>query len=521
MTIEFSCDGEQVQVPDDGRTLLEVLRDVIGVRSLKDGCSPQGQCGCCTVLVDGQPRVACVTPARRMKGRSITTIEGMSEDRRDAWGTALCATGGSQCGFCTPGIVLRLEASLDKLDAGFSTEDATAVADQALLAHMCRCTGWQTITDAFNQVATGVAVSLPESTDARTQRILLEGGVPQVISNVSALGEGGFAADTAPDDALIAVLAADGQWVVGETVADARAVAGKVQGRRTTMEHHYPLDLPAGDFVASLQTTWTDPAYLETDASWCAPGGEPASSLGNGGAFGGKVDGHAEQVARRLADHHQRPVLVLFSREDVMRLAPKRPPMAGGVRADGTGVLRVATTVGAVDLVASYAPEFDIELVDIPGPPTSMAIRAAVWAEISVLRSALLDPAQPIEVTGPAGGVAAATGGVEGIELRVNAGEVLDEVALRSYCVGAAHMGWSWATSEAMTTDAEGEIHDLTVRSLGIMRSVDTPRISVEVIDAPGKAPVNVSDAVFAACAALAWRVSGHQQTWPVALDGM
>lgn len=81
-------------------------------------------------------------------------------------------------------------------------------------------------------------------------------------------------------------------------------------------------------------------------------------------------------------------------------------------------------------------------------------------------------------------------------------------------------MGWSWATSEAMTTDADGEIHDLTVRSLGIMRSVDTPPISVDIVDEPHTPPVNVSDAVFAACAALAWRASGHQQTWPVALGG-
>ena len=73
-------DGQQVQVPDRGVSLLDVLREDLGVRSAKDGCSPQGQCGCCTVLVDGAPRVACVTPARRMAGRSITTLDGLDPE---------------------------------------------------------------------------------------------------------------------------------------------------------------------------------------------------------------------------------------------------------------------------------------------------------------------------------------------------------------------------------------------------------------------------------------------------------
>src|ERR1043165_7617230 len=97
--IELEVDGRQVQVPDDGASLLEVLRDCLGARSPKDGCSPQGQCGCCTVLVDGAPRVACVTPTRRVAGRSITTVDGLADEERRAWADAFCATGASQCGF--------------------------------------------------------------------------------------------------------------------------------------------------------------------------------------------------------------------------------------------------------------------------------------------------------------------------------------------------------------------------------------------------------------------------------------
>ncbi|MGH9153604.1 MAG: (2Fe-2S)-binding protein, partial [Acidimicrobiales bacterium] len=110
MLIRFRVDGRDVSVADDGASLLEVLRDRLGARSPKDGCAPQGQCGCCTVLVDGQPRVACVTPARRVGGRTVTTLDGFPDDERRAWAEAFTAAGASQCGFCTPGIVVRLAA---------------------------------------------------------------------------------------------------------------------------------------------------------------------------------------------------------------------------------------------------------------------------------------------------------------------------------------------------------------------------------------------------------------------------
>src|SRR5204863_669455 len=119
-----------------------------------------------------------------------------------------------------------------------------------------------------------------------------------------------------------------------------------VQGRRTPAALSHPLDVPDGDWDVTLRTTWVEPAYLELDASWCAPGGDPATPLANGGAFGGKVASPAPAAARRLADEHGRPVRVLLSREDVVRLGPKRPPIAAGVAADGTGVLLAVRTPG-------------------------------------------------------------------------------------------------------------------------------------------------------------------------------
>ena len=129
-----------------------------------------------------------------------------------------------------------------------------------------------------------------------------------------------------PEDALVALSDGRGGWALGETVAEARAAAGKVQGRRTPDELPMPLDFPEGDWAIRLRTSWVEPAYLETDASWCTPGGQPAGPLANGGAFGGKLSSPLPEIARQLADQHGRPVRVLWSREDTVRHGPQTPP---------------------------------------------------------------------------------------------------------------------------------------------------------------------------------------------------
>ncbi len=335
-TVELVVDGVEVSFPEAGQSLLDVL-SAAGIHSVKDGCSPQGQCGCCTVLVDGQPRVACVTPARRVRGRSITTVEGLDPERRTAWGEAFCATGGSQCGFCTPGIVVRLDALERKSDLHRGS------VEQALLAHLCRCTGWHTIVEAAETFVTLLGSAGAPSGDtsqdrasrdlaAASRRAGLEGRVAQRVDPDVALGRGGFAVDTAPDDAIVAVPGADGSWVIGATIAEARSAAQKVQGRRTTMEHRWPLDLPEGrpaDAVA-LRTTWVEPAYLETDASWCSPGGDPADPVANGGAFGAKGASPVPEIARRLADE-SRPT----------RSGVGQPRVHGAIRAEATARCRL------------------------------------------------------------------------------------------------------------------------------------------------------------------------------------
>ena len=539
---EIVVDGAAVVVTDEGLTLLDVLRDQLGVRSVKDGCSPQGQCGCCTVLVDGQPRVACVTPARRVRGRRITTLEGLDSDVRDRWARAFAATGGSQCGFCTPGIICRFAGLHAK---GVDHTDRAAAA-RALAAHLCRCTGWQPILDAW-QAYPGLEVEAagvdwladPDRRADADRRATIEGGSSQSTGPHVALGTGGFADDTAPARALAAVRAGEGcdaadeyGWVVAETPAEARRLAGRVPGRRTTASWDPPLDVPAGDWAVTLRTSWVEPGYLETDAAWCEPGGEPASPLGNGGAFGGKLHSPVAEAACRLAARHGRPVRVLWSRPDTVELGPKRPPIAAGMRPDGTGEMVVARTPGIVEAIQAYAPALTVTEVDLPGPPTSSQVRAAGWAEAAVLLAAVRRESVWIEapdggsaaaavrrepgwIACPGGGSATAAVEADGsIMVRVRAGRPLDETVLRSYCTGAAHMAYSWVTSESLSVDPDGIVHDLTVRSFGIVGAAQMPAVGVEIVD-DGSEPVNGSDAVFAAVAAAVWIHRGCPPVWP------
>jgi aerobic-type carbon monoxide dehydrogenase small subunit (CoxS/CutS family) len=499
-SLAFVVDGRPVEVPDDGCSLLEALRDRLGIRSPKDGCSPQGQCGCCTVLVDGQPRVARVTPARRVAGRRVTSVDGLEDAGR--WTDAFTAAGASQCGFCTPGIIVRLAGTSAR---GPLTE---AAVDQALLAHLCRCTGWQTIREAAFAVASGQAADATgrRSADDAARRATLEGRAPQFVGTEVARGRGGFAYDAAPLDALVAVRSISGEWVVGRRSPSPplRAGAGPEDDRPAAVA-----DRASGRGVArTLRTTWVEPC-LETGASWCVPGGEPATALANGGAFGGKATSEVGDVARRLADEHGRPVRVLLARRTPC--AGQRPPLAAGVRADGAAWC-VARTPGIAGAIAAAAPGLEVEEVDVAGPPTSRGEGGGVGGGG---RAGGLVGHGAGHGASPDGAEATAAVDRDGrVAVSVQCRRALDAVVLRSFCIGAAHMALGWVRSEGIAVDDEGEPLDLTIRSFGILRAVDTPPIDVTIEEDDGE-PVNGSDAVFAAVAAAAWRAVGFPERWP------
>ncbi len=149
--MDFILNGRRVSIDaEPGTSLLELLREGFGLRSMKDGCAPEGTCGACTVLVDGRPVVACARDAVRCEGREVVTLEGLPAAARSAWADAFVATGASQCGFCSPGIVMKAEGLLQR--GAFPTRDEMA---RSLAGNLCRCTGYVKILDAIEAVAAG------------------------------------------------------------------------------------------------------------------------------------------------------------------------------------------------------------------------------------------------------------------------------------------------------------------------------------------------------------------------------
>lgn len=148
-TVTFTLNGAEVTARADHPHLLAALREELDVTSAKDGCSPMGQCGCCTVMVDGKVQVSCLFPMTKLSGASVTTLEGLDPGERQRFAEAFAACGGLQCGFCIPGIVMRAKAQIDKKGAELSREDMA----RHLGAHLCRCTGYVKILDAIEAVA--------------------------------------------------------------------------------------------------------------------------------------------------------------------------------------------------------------------------------------------------------------------------------------------------------------------------------------------------------------------------------
>src|SRR5260221_11243589 len=142
---KFNLNGKPVEVPyEPGMHLLEVLREECGIVSTKNGCAPEGTCGCCAVLVDGRPVLSCLRKPEQMEGHDIVTLEGVPEDMRNVLGQAFALEGGVQCGSCIPGIVVRASSMLQQGCTG----DREAV-EQGLTGHLCRCTGYARIVDAI------------------------------------------------------------------------------------------------------------------------------------------------------------------------------------------------------------------------------------------------------------------------------------------------------------------------------------------------------------------------------------
>ena len=147
--ITFKVNGEPVEVAfAPHKTLLEVLREDLALTGTKHGCE-LGECGCCAVLVDGQPVLSCLVLGLTVEGREVTTVEGMAEGARlDPLQEAFAELGAAQCGYCTPGILLTAKALLEKVPSPSREQIQSALA-----GNLCRCTGYIKIYEAVELAA--------------------------------------------------------------------------------------------------------------------------------------------------------------------------------------------------------------------------------------------------------------------------------------------------------------------------------------------------------------------------------
>jgi carbon-monoxide dehydrogenase small subunit len=149
MSYRFSVNGDEVTLEVPGmRRLLDALREDLGLTGTKEGCG-EGECGACSVLIDGEVVDSCLVPVSQVDGTSVMTVEGLATDGRlDALQDAFLHHGGAQCGICTPGMLMSARAYLDQGGAPVDEDIREAIA-----GNLCRCTGYTKIIDAIAAAA--------------------------------------------------------------------------------------------------------------------------------------------------------------------------------------------------------------------------------------------------------------------------------------------------------------------------------------------------------------------------------
>src|SRR5436190_5489446 len=253
---QLSCqvNGESIQLelPDeDGLTLLDVLRDFLGITSPKNGCQPQAQCGCCTVLMDGKPVLACALAPSKAEGKTITTLEGLDEEHRQQISNSFVRCGGVQCGFCIPGMAMRGVGLCEKTPNP-SREEITL----ALKPHLCRCTGYTQIVDSIEQYAKlrqGETLPQPSAAE-RSGRIGTD--LPRYSGHDAVLGDRKFIDDmTVPNMLYGAVRLTDHPRAKVLKIDATRALALEGVHRVVTAK-----DVPGERYVGLIEKDW--PVYV-------------------------------------------------------------------------------------------------------------------------------------------------------------------------------------------------------------------------------------------------------------------
>ena len=150
MRVDLTVNGERRQAEDvwEGESLLYLLRERLGLPGAKNACE-QGECGSCSVYLDGDVVCACLVAAGQAEGRDVVTVEGLADgDTLDPVQQAFLDAGAVQCGFCTPGLVVAVHDLLRRVP---SPDDSTV--REALAGNLCRCTGYEAVLDAVRRAA--------------------------------------------------------------------------------------------------------------------------------------------------------------------------------------------------------------------------------------------------------------------------------------------------------------------------------------------------------------------------------
>lgn len=153
ISLTVNDEPEEVVVPSN-MTLLQMLREELALTGTKNGCSA-GECGACTVMLNGEPVNSCMVLAAECEGATIVTVEGLARDKQlDPIQQAMIEAGGVQCGFCTPGILISSRAFLDR-----NPDPTEKQIREALVGNLCRCTGYMRIIQAVKEAARLKSVS--------------------------------------------------------------------------------------------------------------------------------------------------------------------------------------------------------------------------------------------------------------------------------------------------------------------------------------------------------------------------
>ncbi|SFS50803.1 MULTISPECIES: (2Fe-2S)-binding protein [Saccharopolyspora] len=150
MRLKFTVNGRRQEADDvwEGESLLYVLRERLGLPGSKNACE-QGECGSCTVYLDGVPACSCLVAAGQAEGREVRTVEGLADDEQlDPVQQAFVETGAVQCGFCTPGLLVQTHDLLER-----TPQPSDAEIRESLAGNLCRCTGYEKIMDAVRLAA--------------------------------------------------------------------------------------------------------------------------------------------------------------------------------------------------------------------------------------------------------------------------------------------------------------------------------------------------------------------------------